>query len=108
MSVKLLTEQHLEFLSLTGGCTGSSKSTLVKMPHCSKPHAMAHLSLMVYVPSLKGEYDQEVPQSQTTAHRQHYDLLCTISVAISYVSHLFVLSFVQYRTISIATTRTGS
>ena len=36
MIVKLLTEHHLEFLSLTGGCTGSSKSTLVKMPDCWK------------------------------------------------------------------------
>ena len=36
MSVKLLTEHHLEFLSLKGGCTGSSESTLVKMPHCWK------------------------------------------------------------------------
>ena len=34
MSVKLLTEHHLEFLSLKGGCTGLSESTLVKMPHC--------------------------------------------------------------------------
>ena len=34
--------------------------------------------------------------------------LCTISLAIPYVSHLFVLIFVQYRTISIAMTRTGS
>ena len=33
MSVKVLTEQHLEFLRLKGGCTGSSESTLVKMPH---------------------------------------------------------------------------
>ena len=33
MSVKLLTEHHLEFLSLKGGCKGSSESTLVKMPH---------------------------------------------------------------------------
>ena len=31
MIVKLLTEHHLEFLSLKGGCTGSSESTLVKM-----------------------------------------------------------------------------
>ena len=31
MIVKLLTEHHLEFLSLKGGCTGSSGSTLVKM-----------------------------------------------------------------------------
>ena len=30
MSVKLLTEHNLEFLSLKGGCTGSSESTLVK------------------------------------------------------------------------------
>ena len=30
MTVKLLTEQHLEFLSLKGGCTGSSESTLSK------------------------------------------------------------------------------
>ena len=31
MSVELLTEHNLEFLSLKGGCTGSSESTLVKM-----------------------------------------------------------------------------
>ena len=46
MSVKLLTEQHLEFLSLTGGCTGSSESTLVKMPHCWKLHVTAHLCVI--------------------------------------------------------------
>ena len=34
MSVKLLTEHRLEFVSFKGGCTGSSESTLVKMPHC--------------------------------------------------------------------------
>ena len=38
MTVKPLTEQYLEFLSLKGGCTGSSKSTLVKMPRCWKSH----------------------------------------------------------------------
>ena len=42
MIVKLLTEQHLGFLSLKGGCTGSSESTHVKMPHCWKSHATAH------------------------------------------------------------------
>ena len=36
MSVKLLTEHRLEFVSLKGGCTGSSESTLVKMRHCWK------------------------------------------------------------------------
>ena len=34
MSVKLLTEHLLEVPSLKGGCTCSSESTLVKMPHC--------------------------------------------------------------------------
>ena len=43
MIVKLLTEHHLEFLSLKGGCRGSSESTHVKMPHCWKPHALAQL-----------------------------------------------------------------
>ena len=43
MTVKLLTEQHLEFLSLNGRCTGSYESTLVKMPHCWKSHAMAQM-----------------------------------------------------------------
>ena len=41
MIVKLLTEHHLRFLSLKVGCTGSSESTLVKMPLCSKSHALA-------------------------------------------------------------------
>ena len=43
MTVKLLTEQHLELLSLKRGCTGSSQSTLVKIPHCWKSHVAAHL-----------------------------------------------------------------
>ena len=43
MIVKLLTEHHLEFLSLKRGYTGLSESTHVKMPHCWKSHALAHL-----------------------------------------------------------------
>ena len=43
MSVKLLTEHHLELLRLKGGCTGSSESTLVKIPHCWKSHVAAHM-----------------------------------------------------------------
>ena len=43
MSVKLLTEHHLEFLSLTGGHRSPSQSTHVKMPHCWKSHALAQL-----------------------------------------------------------------
>ena len=44
MNIKLLTEQHFEFLSLTGGFKGSSESTLVKIPHCWKSHVTAQLS----------------------------------------------------------------
>ena len=44
MIVKLLTEHHLEFLSLKGGYRGSSESTLVKVPHCWKSRVMAHIS----------------------------------------------------------------
>ena len=44
MIVKLLTEHHLEFLSLKGGFRGSSESTHVKMPHCWKSHSLAHFS----------------------------------------------------------------
>ena len=47
MIVKLLTSQHLEFLCLKGGCTGSSQFTLVKMSNCWKSHVAAHL-LCVY------------------------------------------------------------
>ena len=43
MIVKLLTEHHLEFLSLKGGCRGWSESTHVKMPHCWKSHALAQI-----------------------------------------------------------------
>ena len=46
MIAKLLTEHHLEFLSLKGGCRGSSESTHVKMPHCWKSHELAHLSII--------------------------------------------------------------
>ena len=43
MIVKLLTEHKLEFLSLEADCTGSSESTLVKMPHCWKSHVANQL-----------------------------------------------------------------
>ena len=42
MTVKLLTEHHLEFLNLKGGCTGSSESTLVRC-HMVGNHVTAHM-----------------------------------------------------------------
>ena len=49
MIVKLLTEHHFEFLSLKGGCRGSSESTHTKMPHCWKYQALAHIILLTQV-----------------------------------------------------------
>ena len=43
MFVQLLTEHHLEFLSLNGGCSGSSESIHVKMSHCWKFHVAAQI-----------------------------------------------------------------
>ena len=43
MIVQLLTEHHLEFLTLKAGCRGSSESTLVKMSNCWKSHAVAQM-----------------------------------------------------------------
>ena len=45
MIVKLLTEHHLEFLSLKVGSRGSSESTHVKMSNCWKSHALARMVL---------------------------------------------------------------
>ena len=46
MIVKLLTEHHLEFLNLKGGCRGRSESTLVKISNCWKSHAAAQLYVL--------------------------------------------------------------
>ena len=43
MIVKLLSEHHLEFLSLNGGCRGSSESTLVKISNRWKSYAAAQI-----------------------------------------------------------------
>ena len=43
MTAKLLTE----FLSLKGGGTGLSESTLVIMPHCWKSHVAANFSINI-------------------------------------------------------------
>ena len=47
MIVKLLTEHHLEFLSLKEDCRGWSESTFFKMSNCWKPHAAAQIELTV-------------------------------------------------------------
>ena len=46
MTLRLLSENHLEFLRLKGACTGPSESTLVKMSHCWKSHVVAQLCIL--------------------------------------------------------------
>ena len=45
MRVKLLTNYHVDFLSLKRGCIGLSESMHVKMPHCWKSHVTAQILL---------------------------------------------------------------
>ena len=47
MIVKLLTEHHLQFLALKGGCGCSSESTLVKMSNCWKSQSTVHFIIYV-------------------------------------------------------------
>ena len=49
MNIKLLTEHHVEFLSLKEECTGSFESTHVKIPHCWKSHVRAQLFIFVFL-----------------------------------------------------------
>ena len=58
MSIKLLTEHHLEFLSLKGDYTGSSDSTLVKMLQCWKYYVTAHIDIFCIV-SIPHDINQE-------------------------------------------------
>ena len=53
MIVKLLTEHHLDCLSLKGGCRGLSESTLDKMSNCWKSHALAHIVTLFILTSIR-------------------------------------------------------
>ena len=53
INVQLLAEQNFEFLSLKGGCTGWSESTLVEMPHGWNSHVALICCSLVYFSTLK-------------------------------------------------------
>ena len=65
MSVKLLAEHHLEFLSLKRGYTGSSESTLVKIPHCWKSHDTAQVIQFEYITNCLPDSGQFVLEKTT-------------------------------------------
>ena len=77
MIVKLLTEQHLEFLSLKGDYRGSSESTLVKLSSCWKSHATAHLKIQRFCLIFNHSFLSSC-QTKSTYHRRHYHILLAI------------------------------
>ena len=89
MIVKLLIEHHLECLSLKGGCRGSCESTHVKMPHCWKSHALAHILFSFQInPNSKaynegiqvGDYVESI-NGQSTKGLEHQDAQKMIKAA---------------------------
>ena len=67
MIVRLLTEHHLECLSLKEGGTGSSESTLVKMSHYWKSHVTAQL-LSFYAAENHDQLSSYLIKSYTVSH----------------------------------------
>ena len=66
MIVKLLTEHHLEFLSLKGVCRGSSESIHVKIPHCWKSHALAQI---LYLKKKKNNYGKQLSKEDLLKYK---------------------------------------
>ena len=54
----------MEFLSLTGGYTGSSESTLVKMPHCLECHAAAQMYFSDLIEDTKNDDIESVRKAR--------------------------------------------
>ena len=93
MSVKLLTEHHLEFLSLKGGCRGSSESTLVKMPHCWKSHAAAHFLFKIWPSCLlvSEMYNDQVKKKKETKVAS----LCVNNIILYLEKYMYSKTYVK-------------
>ena len=85
MSVKLLTEYHLEFLSLKGEYTGSSESTLVNMPHCWKSHVTAQMLFQAAVGIKCSCKPGFVGDGKDACNGDVYSTLLTLSEATQFV-----------------------
>ena len=73
MSVKLLTEHLLEVLSLKGGCTDSSESTLVKMSNCLKSHRDSIIDTQSFLKNTQS-IEKLVSNTQLQAYTYHKDI----------------------------------
>ena len=100
MSVKLLMEHHLKYLSLKWGCTSSSESTHVKMPHCWKTHVTAHICyLLRRLFDASNEHIEKCILGEIRKHNEKYhDFTETLFVSWpwNHVS-LLLLLFYYYR-----------
>ena len=79
MSVQLLTEHHLDFLSTKRGCTGSSESALVKMPHFWKSNVVTHL-IYTSLPRQFQDINLKKVINSTDKLRDHYVIAGTLKV----------------------------
>ena len=83
MTVKLLTEHHLEFLSLKVGCKSSPESTLVKMPHCWKSHVVTHMYMADLRSIIVCQYEWKVQRIFTHLSRMEFPTLNQLDQSIS-------------------------
>ena len=85
MTVKLLTEQHLQLLRLKGGCTGSSESTHIKMPHCWKSRTRFTALFYFWLLSYK-----RAANAQTSLCICMYMYSIARTVALTYTKYEFI------------------
>ena len=99
MIVKLMTEHRLEFLSLKGGCRGSSVSTHVKMPDCqtsalrriTRGSHIAYYSLMFLIAiTFKGQVHVFSGRVKIVSHSS-----CRTSAIFKYFCPLAQISYLS-------------
>ena len=83
--VKLLTEHHLEFLSLKGDCRGSSVSTLVKMSNCWKSHAP--VQLVSFLKHLQNKMASKASTKRTDTNLLRMELLSEFNRLSDIIDH---------------------
>ena len=94
MSVKLLTEHRLEFVSFKGGCTGSSESTLVKMPHCVAAQFMIYILASSRCVRYAGWYIH-ISKKRKNSDKYHKSSFSCMQCAVSCSSSLIFFYFMQ-------------
>ena len=95
-TVKLLSEHHLEFLSLTGGWTGLYESTLVKIPNCWKSHVTAHI---LYFQCMKYPFSMRDPTDMRSKNLCMRTIILTSQMTV--VTQTVIVTYIPTVTIGI-------